>query len=97
MVQSSSIPNLLVISASNIQLAESIGQGTIVCVNLKSSVTMHACMFLQLSSLWSGEFGIVYKGYIVEDTTDIVAIKTLKGDCILHNYSYLIFRLHIIP
>ena len=36
-------------------------------------------MFLQLSSLWSGEFGIVYKGYIVEDTTDIVAIKTLKG------------------
>ena len=29
--------------------------------------------------IWSGEFGIVYKGYIAEDTSDIVAIKTLKG------------------
>ena len=57
-------------------------------------------MFLQLSSLWSGEFGIVYKGYIVEDTTDIVAIKTLKGySMIVYLLSVAIatltFRLHI--
>ena len=54
------------------------------------------CMFLQHSWLWSGEFGIVYKGYIVEDTTDIVAIKTLKGYGIIsYIASYLTFRLHI--
>ena len=46
---------------------------------------------------YSGEFGIVYKGYIVQDsgqiTTAIVAIKTLKGsyitiaiDIIFHSY-----------
>ena len=55
----------------------------IIAWNLKSSVTL----YVHVSStffLWSGEFGIVYKGYIVEDTTtDIVAIKTLKGRIII--------------
>ena len=35
-----------------------------------------------------GEFGIVYKGHILKDpgpvVTDIVAIKTLKGMCLLY-------------
>ena len=32
----------------------------------------------------SGEFGIVYKGYLAEQYTDeIVAIKTLKGELII--------------
>ena len=32
----------------------------------------------------SGEFGIVYKGYLVEQYTDeIVAIKTLKGELMI--------------
>ena len=39
------------------------------------------CSIAQLSTL--GEFGIVYKGYIVKEqgsiVTDTVAIKTLKG------------------
>ena len=35
-----------------------------------------------------GEFGIVYKGHILKDpgpiVTDIVAMKTLKGMCLLY-------------
>ena len=32
----------------------------------------------------SGEFGIVYKGYLVEQSTDeIVAVKTLKGELMI--------------
>ena len=34
--------------------------------------------------LLSGEFGIVYKGYLTEQYTDeIVAIKTLKGELMI--------------
>ena len=32
----------------------------------------------------SGEFGVVYKGYLAEQSTDtIVAVKTLKGELMI--------------
>ena len=35
----------------------------------------------------SGEFGIVYKGYLTEQYTDeIVAIKTLKGELMITKF-----------
>ena len=40
--------------------------------------------------LLSGEFGIVYKGYLTEQYTDeIVAIKTLKGELMIVYLCYL--------
>ena len=74
-VQSSqriSIPGHLIISATKIQLAESIGQG-------KSKSSLSLCAPDKSNNYYqkSGEFGIVYKGFIAN--SDIVAIKTLKG------------------
>ena len=41
-------------------------------------------LWFEFSTYVKGEFGIVYKGYIVKKqgdiVTDIVAIKTLKGN-----------------
>ena len=47
----------------------------------KNQYKVCICNIAQLSTL--GEFGIVYKGYIVKEqgsiVTDTVAVKTLKG------------------
>ena len=79
-VQSSyklNLPRHLLIHAANIKLMEPIGQGdemqvTIVLFNIHRDVYT------------VGEFGIVYKGYIVKEQgrimTDTVAVKTLKGN-----------------
>ena len=41
--------------------------------------------------LLSGEFGIVYKGYLTEKYTDeVVAIKTLKGELMITYPCYLV-------
>ena len=44
-------------------------------------MSLTACVHVHfLNYALTGEFGIVYKGYIVKDSAlDIAAIKTLKG------------------
>ena len=80
-VQSSyklNLPPYLIISASNLKLCESIGQG-----NLNILATMSPIPIIVI--LHTGEFGIVYKGHIVKDqgtkqvVAETVAVKTLKG------------------
>ena len=87
-VQSSyklNLPPYLLIHAVNIKLVEPIGQGDYRCY-----CYVHACSILVHVIIILGEFGIVYKGYIVEEqesiVTDTVAIKTLKGIDIVYPY-----------
>ena len=69
------MPQSLVINSCNLQLNESVGQGTI---NHVSAIVM----FSSLSPV-AGEFGIVYKGRLSKGFNKsfgtVVAVKTLKG------------------
>ena len=59
----------LIINSTNLRVMDPIGQGILVAI-----------LILLLLKLVAGEFGIVYKGYIVDQYIDeVVAIKTLKG------------------
>ena len=83
------IPDHLIISATNIQLMDPIGQGiyAVICRHCKihgESYKIFSRNNVIIS--YTGEFGVVYKGHIVKDLgqtiTDVVAVKTLKGTCI---------------
>ena len=69
------------ISSKNLQISDLIGQGktekwTTLCITINFSHEL----FNYIIHDHAGEFGIVYKGYLVDRfTTEIVAIKTLKG------------------
>ena len=70
------IPDHLIISATNIQLMDPIGQGLCISLMIKANVSV--------GIIYVGEFGVVYKGHIVkglgQSITNVVAVKTLKGE-----------------
>ena len=59
-------------------------------VKLSALIILHTTCH---HSCISGEYGIVYKGFLVkslgEIVTELVAIKTLKGLAILHNHTVM--------
>ena len=60
-------------------MAETVGQGLL--------ATHVICCEESFMSFPSGEFGVVYKGHLIKDqgqfVTEMVAIKTLKGKCMV--------------
>ena len=68
------IPENLIIPSCNLELGKTVGQGT-------HPLFVGPFVSNQLNVL--GEFGIVYKGYWKQSfsgtTSDVVAVKTLKG------------------
>ena len=74
------LPPQLILPSSSIELNETIGQGIFNFVLYLSVSHVRLCYY-------SGEFGIVYKGYIKIGNTksmdEYLAIKTLKGN---HEY-----------
>ena len=82
------LPPYLLIHSANIKLAEPIGQGAKQICHESYHYAYHiyyVLLIIILLALIVGEFGIVYKGYIIVKeqgsiVTDIVAVKTLKGD-----------------
>ena len=71
------LPTSLIIKSANLRLLDPIGQGWYPCYESRFVVLI----------LSSGEFGVVYKGYITHQYTDeLVAVKTLKGNYDCGNY-----------
>ena len=78
------VPKHLVIDSCNIQLNESVGQGT-VCYCAIDAVFHYSLCFN------TGEYGIVYKGRLAKGFntafSEVIAVKTLKGNStIILNY-----------
>ena len=71
------LPPHLIISSSSIKLLETFGQGSYYICSVNRVVCSNDLNYVL------GEFGIVYKGYIIKGNTKAVdeylAIKTLKG------------------
>ena len=70
------LPPHLILPSSCIKLVEPIGQGSTLSMKNARFHCISACTAV----LYLGEFGIVYKGYIMKNQgQDIIAVKTLKG------------------
>ena len=69
------LPLHLIIPSANIKLRETVGQGK--CISGYSTSTVLSLKLIP------GEYGIVYKGYIInrdgESFDEYLAVKTLKG------------------
>ena len=83
------LPPHLIIPSTSIKLLETIGQGL---KNVNSYCEIHNMLQLVYSfayNLCPGEFGIVYKGYLIkshgESFDEYLAVKTLKGKSVIDN------------
>ena len=77
-----SLPPHLISPSSSIKLNETIGQGSYDNFMRSQCHGAYAAV-IKIITLISGEFGIVYKGYIkkgdITSVDEYLAIKTLKG------------------
>ena len=76
---SRNIPHEMLIRKENIQLSNVIGQG------IKKHYFFNIKQPIMYTLFLTGEFGQVYKGYLkTHHMTDVVAVKTLKGEYRAH-------------
>lgn len=66
-----------IINSANLRMRDTIGEGWGKHQVIK---TYSWCIYTILHNIMAGEFGIVYKGYLIgHDPHEVVAVKTLKG------------------
>ena len=76
------ISSSLLVNSCNLELGKSIGQGSF-------QLTIQDVIIIHVMSIYSGEFGIVYKSLLKisfqDPFSETVAVKTLKGKIIVMN------------